>query len=237
MPAGDDAQIAAPPLRQEGGEDQRRADAAIPQERPPRPLGTEALAKGEESGGHGRLELGRLHGDLAARVDAFQNRYVIPTDKVGAVMEAGIAACKAKTEQHLKLPAGERFDLEFVTKKPWSGYNWYKGDAHSLIQINTDLPIYISRALDLGCHEGYPGHHVLNSLLEEKLTKGKGWVEFSIYPLFSPQSLIAEGSANYGIALAFLPPSVEQGTEVVIDVRGSALPGRVVSLPFVAKQR
>ncbi|USQ96847.1 hypothetical protein [Caulobacter sp. RL271] len=142
-------------------------------------------------------------GDLAARVDAFQTKYVIPTDKVEAVMQAGIAACKAKTEQHIKLPAGERFDLEFVTKKPWSGYNWYKGGAHSVIQINTDLPIYISRALDLGCHEGYPGHHVLNALLEEKLTKGKGWVEFSVYPLFSPQSLIAEGSANFGIELAF----------------------------------
>jgi len=142
-------------------------------------------------------------GDLAARVDAFQNRYVIPTDKVEAVMQAGIAACKAKTEQHIRLPASERFDLAFVTKKPWSGYNWYKGGAHSLIQINTDLPIYISRALDLGCHEGYPGHHVLNALLEEKLTKGKGWVEFSVYPLFSPQSFIAEGSANFGIELAF----------------------------------
>jgi hypothetical protein len=60
--------------------------------------------------------------------------------------------------------------------------------------------------LDLGCHEGYPGHHVLNALLEEKLTKGKGWVEFSVYPLFSPQSLIAEGSANFGITLAFPGP-------------------------------
>jgi len=142
-------------------------------------------------------------GDLAGRVDAFQANYVIPTDRLEPVMKAGIAACKAKTEAHIKLPANERFDLSFVTKKPWSGYNWYQGGAHSLIEINTDLPIYISRALDLGCHEGYPGHHVLNTLLEEKLTKDKGWVEFSVYPLFSPQSLIAEGSANYGIALAF----------------------------------
>jgi hypothetical protein len=35
------------------------------------------------------------------------------------------------------------------------------------------------------------------------LTKEKGWIEFSVYPLYSPQSLIAEGSANYGIDLAF----------------------------------
>ena len=40
-------------------------------------------------------------------------------------------------------------------------------------------------------------------LLEQNLTKDRGWQEFSIYPLYSPQSLIAEGSANYGIELAF----------------------------------
>ena len=40
-------------------------------------------------------------------------------------------------------------------------------------------------------------------LLEQRLTRAKGWVEYSVYPLYSPQSLIAEGSANYGIDLAF----------------------------------
>lgn len=38
---------------------------------------------------------------------------------------------------------------------------------------------------------------------------------------------------GHGIALAFVPPTTEIGTEVVIDVRGSALPGRVVDTPFV----
>ncbi|HZD52320.1 MAG TPA: hypothetical protein VE175_04690, partial [Woeseiaceae bacterium] len=69
--------------------------------------------------------------------------------------------------------------------------------------INTGLPIYVSRAVDLGCHEGYPGHHTFNALLEKDLVEGKGWIEFTLYPLFSPQSLIAEGSGNYGIELAF----------------------------------
>jgi aminomethyltransferase len=40
---------------------------------------------------------------------------------------------------------------------------------------------------------------------------------------------------EHGIALAFLPPEVDDGTPVAIDVRGSMLPGAVVSLPFVAK--
>jgi hypothetical protein len=40
-------------------------------------------------------------------------------------------------------------------------------------------------------------------LLERRLVRERGWVEFSVYPLFSPQSLIAEGTANYGIEVAF----------------------------------
>jgi hypothetical protein len=103
----------------------------------------------------------------------------------------------------VKLPSNESFTVEYVTNKPWSGYNWYQGNYRSLIQVNTDLPIYIDRAIDLACHEGYPGHHVYNALLEKHLVRDRGWVEFTVYPLFSPQSLIAEGTANYGIEVAF----------------------------------
>ncbi|QDP20529.1 hypothetical protein FMM02_05090 [Sphingomonas xanthus] len=147
-------------------------------------------------------------GALSDRVNAFQDRFNIPTERLKPVFDAAIAECKRRTLAHIALPADERFDMAFVTGKSWSGYNYYQGDAHSRIEINTDLPIRISRAVDLGCHEGYPGHHVLNALLEQKLTKERGWIEFSVYPLFSPQSLIAEGSANYGIDLAF--PGDEQ---------------------------
>ncbi|WP_246152713.1 hypothetical protein [Sphingomonas montanisoli] len=143
------------------------------------------------------------NGPLWQRVDAFQNRYVVPADRLEPVMRAAIAECRARTAAHIALPAQERFDLELVTGKPWSGYNWYKGDTHSLIQVNTDLPVRIDRAIDLGCHEGYPGHHALNMLLERKLALAKGWIEFTVYPLYSPQSFIAEGSANAGIDLAF----------------------------------
>jgi hypothetical protein len=142
-------------------------------------------------------------GSLSERVEAFQNRFTIPKNRLQPVFDAAIQECKRRTAQHIQLPPGERFTMEFVTGKSWSGYNYYKGDYNSLIQINTDLPIRISRAVDLGCHEGYPGHHALNMLLEQRLTKARGWVEFSVYPLYSPQSLIAEGTANYGIDLAF----------------------------------
>jgi hypothetical protein len=142
-------------------------------------------------------------GSLADRYAAFRDRFVIPKDKVDAVFRAAIDGCRAKTLERLQLPRGESFTVEYVTGKPWSAYNWYKGNFTSVIQVNTDLPITIDRAIDLACHEGYPGHHVYNALLEENLVRNRGWVEFSVYPLFSPQSLIAEGTANFGIEVAF----------------------------------
>lgn len=142
-------------------------------------------------------------GPLSQRVDTFTSSTAIPPDKLQPVMHASIAECKRRTLEHIPLPANEKFTLELVTGQPWSGYNWYQGKATSLIQINTDLPVLMSRAVDLGCHEGYPGHHVLNMLLEQRLYQQRGWIEFTVYPLYSPMSLIAEGSANFGIELAF----------------------------------
>ena len=142
-------------------------------------------------------------GSLADRLDAFRQAYVIPHDRLGRVFDAAIGECRRRTAEHIQLPAGESFVVEYVTGKPWSGYNWYKGSYHSVIQVNTELPIFIDRAVDLACHEGYPGHHVYNSLLEQQMVKQRGWPEFTVYPLFSPQSLIAEGTANFGIEVAF----------------------------------
>ena len=142
-------------------------------------------------------------GSLSQRVNDFREKFVIPKDRLSRVFDAAIAECQKRTQAYIELPESERFQVEYVTDKPWSGYNWYQGDYYSVIQVNTDLPIFIDRAVDLGCHEGYPGHHTYNVLLEQTLVKQRGWQEFTMYPLFSPQSLIAEGSANYGIDMAF----------------------------------
>jgi hypothetical protein len=101
------------------------------------------------------------------------------------------------------LPASENFKLELVKDKPWAAYNWYKGDYQSLIQVNVSLPIYARQMAGIMCHEGYPGHHVLNTLLEERLVKARGWIEYTVYPLFSSESLLAEGTANFGLTLVF----------------------------------
>lgn len=142
-------------------------------------------------------------GPLQQRYEEWRKRFIIPKEKLDAVFQLAIKACRERTLARMKLPAEESFRVEYVTGKSWSGYNWYEGNYRSLIQVNTDLPSHIDRAIDLAAHEGYPGHHVYNALLEKNLVRDRGWVEFSVYALFSPQSLIAEGTANFGKEVVF----------------------------------
>ncbi len=160
-------------------------------------------------------------GDLTQRLTEFKKDFVIPKEKLEVVFTAAIEEAKRRTKQFINLPQDENFVLEFVSDKPWGGYNWYKGNNFSLIQINTDLPIYIDRAIDLAAHEGYPGHHVYNCLLETNMVKKNNWMEFSVYPLYSPQSLIAEGTANYGIEIVFpFEEKIEFEKEVLFPLAG-----------------
>lgn len=141
-------------------------------------------------------------GTLAERVNSYLGRFVVPQDRADAVMRAAIAECRRRTAEHLDLPENERFDFEFVTDRPWGAYNWYQGNNHSLIQVNASNPLMISSAVGYGCHEGYPGHHV-QGIYAERMYRERGWVEYSILPLYSPMGPLNEGAGNYGVFLAF----------------------------------
>jgi hypothetical protein len=143
------------------------------------------------------------NGTINERFQRLANRFIIPADKLDTVLKTAIAESQNRTKSEYALPANENFKLEYVSNKPWTGYNWYKGNYQSLIQYNTDAVSFVDKAIDIAAHEGYPGHHVYNTLLEKNIYRERGWIEISLYPLFSPQSLIAEGSANYGIEVAF----------------------------------
>lgn len=143
------------------------------------------------------------NGPIRERYQTLREEFRVPLEKLPSVMERAIQEARSRTSQWLSLPQGENFAFELVEDQPWSGYNWFKGNFQSLIQINTDLPIYLDLIISLACHEGYPGHHVFNCLREEEFYLKRGWVEFSLLPLFGPDALISEGSANYAIEMVF----------------------------------
>ena len=166
-------------------------------------------------------------GTVQERLNVFRSEFVVPVDKLDAVFEAAIAEARTRTSKYIELPENDNFELEYVTGKSWTGYNWYKGNSHSLIQLNIEFPLYIDRAIDVACHEGYPGHHLYNALLEKTLARGRGWVEFTVNPLYSSQSIISEGSANFGIEVVFPGEERAEFERNVLFPLAGLDPGRV----------
>jgi hypothetical protein len=144
-------------------------------------------------------------GNLSERYIAYTEQFNIPPDKTDEVFTAAIEESRRRAKEALGdvLPDNESFTKEYVTGKSWSAYNWYQGGAQSIIQVNVDSPIAMSRIIHLASHEGYPGHHLQNILFEGVLYRQHGWPEFSVYPLFSPSGALLEGAANYGVEVAY----------------------------------
>lgn len=153
-----------------------------------------------------RSEIDRLlpgRGTLAARYANFDRRFLVSPERVPAIMGRALQACREQTLQHLKLPAKESVTVQYVANRPWNAYSTYQGNFHSLIRVNTDFPLTADRILDLACHEGYPGHHVYNTLVDATLVRQQHRLELMVQPTFSPQSFSSEAIATYAPDVAF----------------------------------
>ena len=63
---------------------------------------------------------------LWQRYEEWRKPFVIPKEKLDTVFQLAIKECRARTLAHIALPPNESFTVEYVTNKPWGGYNWYK---------------------------------------------------------------------------------------------------------------
>lgn len=153
-----------------------------------------------------RTELGELlegDGPLVTRYAAFQRRFIVPPDRVDAVLRRAIEESRRRTREHLELPSEESVRLEYVSGKSWPSFCSYRGDYQSVIEINRDAPLTVASALEIASHEAYPGHHTASVLLEKYLVRDRGRVEFSVEPPVGPEAFAREGLAQYGAELVF----------------------------------
>jgi hypothetical protein len=132
---------------------------------------------------------------LGERMVSHKKTLEVPVEQVRDLLPEVVQMLRKRTRARFPLPEEESFEVVFVHDKPWGGYNYFLGNGRSRIEINTDLPMRITSLLNLLAHEGYPGHHTELSIKENCLVKNKGWLEFSMIPLFSPYSLLSEGIA------------------------------------------
>ena len=146
---------------------------------------------------------GRGRGDLNQRMADWKARYVIAPEDARRLLDVIVPEIQSRTRRLVALPAGESVEFTLVEDKPWSGYNWFLGHAHSRVEINTDLPIHANTLTGLVCHEAYPGHHTEHALKEQHLLRERGWGEFSVALITTPQAVLSEGIATVAESIVF----------------------------------
>jgi len=139
-------------------------------------------------------------GSLPFRVASFQARHQVPLNMREEVFARALAACREETSQHWSLPDNENLVVEW-TRDVSSPWHRYLGNGESLLQINPLALGYIGSMIDVACHEGYPGHHAQFLLLESSAAESLPLVEH-LTLLRSPQAVLREGAAEYGVDLA-----------------------------------
>ncbi len=140
-------------------------------------------------------------GSLAERMEANRKATEVAIDRAGPILHQVMDELRRRTRALFPLPAGEAFELQFVSGQPWGAYNWYLGNFQSRIDVNTDLPFQVVGFAYLMAHEGYPGHHTENAIKEARLVREQGQAEHSVVLLAAPQSVVSEGIANKGLSM------------------------------------
>lgn len=140
---------------------------------------------------------------LGERRKAMSDRFEISAAAALPLLEMARAETRARTARLVALPEPESVEVTLVSNQPWSAYNWYKGNGHSLIEFNTDIPLNALHLLETFAHEGYPGHHTEAILKEQKLYRAQGYAEQAAALLHSPTAVIAEGIATKALEMIF----------------------------------
>ena len=144
-------------------------------------------------------------GALAERVTDLRHRIAVPSEKRREVFEAAMAACKEISAPVFPLPTQADIEIrfsEFGQHQGWDGFADHTDDYQTQIWINEEVPLDVSRALRIACHEGYPGHHVQHVLID-LLFESRQWMELRLTPAFGRHLLLSEGAAEVASELAF----------------------------------
>jgi hypothetical protein len=157
-------------------------------------------------------------GRLADRIQAYRNAEEIPPERLEECIHAFSSALRDRVRAEFPLPDGETIDYEVVTDKPWSGFNYYRGDYRSTVAVNADLRQQMSNLPRLVAHESYPGHHTEHCRKEAGLVATLGHDEQTIFLVNTPQCLMAEGLADLALYVAVGPKWGAWAAEIYADL-------------------
>ena len=165
---------------------------------------------------HARLdELLPGDGSLFERRQAWRELHRCPGDKAVAVLDDLLPVLRACTARLIALPSGEELTPDPVQDEPWWAFNYYQGNLHSKVVLNTDIPTSGRDLLRLAGHEVYPGHHTEHALKEQLLMRDQGRIEEGIQLVPTPQALLSEGIGEVGLDVVLDDATRDEAYEII----------------------
>ena len=162
-------------------------------------------------------------GSLRERRDAWRELHLVTGDIAIPVLEDLLPLLRARTEAVLlDLPAGDGVALEPVSDEPWWAFNYYLGNLHSRVVLNTDVPTTGPELIRLAGHEVFPGHHTEHAVKEQLLIRDQGKIEEGIQLVPTPQAVLSEGIAETGADLV-LDDAAKDEAYAIIRRHGGTL--------------
>ncbi|WP_330228574.1 DUF885 domain-containing protein [Nocardia sp. NBC_00508] len=156
-------------------------------------------------------------GSLAERMAAHRKADEIPPERLSVCVEAFSSALRELVRARYPLPDHEHVTYEVVGDKPWSGFNYYLGNYHSRVAINSDLKQHMAHLPQLIAHESYPGHHTEHCRKEAGLV-ADGQAEQTLFLVNTPQCLMAEGLADLALRSIVGPGWGKWAQEIYADL-------------------
>ncbi|MET8648351.1 DUF885 domain-containing protein [Nocardia aurea] len=156
-------------------------------------------------------------GPLPERVAAHRRADEIPPERLQACVDAFSGALRELVRERYPLPDHEHVTYEVVGDKPWSGFNYYLGNYHSKVAINSDLKQHMANLPHLIAHEAYPGHHTEHCRKEAGLVAA-GQAEQTLFLVNTPQCLMAEGLADLALRSIVGPGWGRWAQEIYADL-------------------
>jgi hypothetical protein len=148
-------------------------------------------------------------GNFFDRMQALNRHYELPPEKSSLVMpflQEALAEVRRRTHEIITLPAEEEVSVQTITGRPGNlAFSGYLGGYRSQIEYNLDVPLDLSRVLEIMSHEGYPGHHVEAVLKDQELYRARGYIEQTLDLLLAPQTVISEGLGMLAPSIIFTP--------------------------------
>ena len=158
-------------------------------------------------------------GPLFDRSEAWRKEQAVPAERMVPALLAVADVLRARTRSLIELPDGEELTIEEVHDEPWWAFNYYQGNLRSHVVMNSDVQTDVGDIVTLAAHEAYPGHHTERVAKEQRLVRERGMWEEAIQLVPTPQSLVSEGIAEYGLEV-LLDEELEEELEATLAAQG-----------------